>query len=572
MIRSAEIKNRKEPFSLRQVIIPLAEKWEANKFFPYLKRNHFPLLWAEDELEGIYSPTDLNGKLEEQRKEYDSIRGHFQEFHEQLQKQQIDYVLIKSVGICPSFPWESDNIDIYFQEGDVPKVFRILERLNYVRLEHINERYKTLYRRFEDGRSVTAVHVHSNVGWEGVPFIDLNFLWKNKKEADDDPEITIPGANDAFLITVAHAQYENREIRLADFVRLYYLASMNELDWEYIVWIADQRGWKEGLQKHLGIMNGYFEAILGKKLVSLQEVGLNDEAINFDFAVTNFPYSFPFRENFHLWYDKIKSDQIATRVEKWDQRIYSTFRTLKRKLTGYKRIQPTFLIGISGVDGTGKTIQTEYLDKILSISEIRTERVWIRGGVVRSMEWFNSFLHKNSKKHNESTQSQNRDTAEARQKILKNPLLQWIYKTIIFIETMVKFNFYIGRAKLKRKVIIADRTIYDAIVDLGIKFNDLNIWDTMFARLLIAFTPRHNVLFLLTADKELVLERKEDETNVSKLEKGLTLYQELVKRKWMEVVDTHLSLSQVHEKIYKKVFHEYFKKYGKKLYKFVNAN
>lgn len=89
---------------------------------------------------------------------------------------------------------------------------------------------------------------------------------------------------------------------------------------------------------------------------------------------------------------------------------------------------------------------------------------------------------------------------EVRKNILNNFIFGFIYKTIILFELIVKFNLKIRVPLFLRKVVLSDRTIYDAIIDMGVRFDDPDIFDTFFAKLLIALSPRPRTSFLLVAD------------------------------------------------------------------------
>jgi hypothetical protein len=65
-----------------------------------------------------------------------------------------------------------------------------LRELGYVELRHIEEPQKYLFRRFRAGQSVSAIHVHEQVGWL-VGFMDEGALWARRIVSGDDATVTI---------------------------------------------------------------------------------------------------------------------------------------------------------------------------------------------------------------------------------------------------------------------------------------------------------------------------------------------------------------------------------------------
>ena len=79
--------------------------------------------------------------------------------------------------------------------------------MGYVWLRNIDETNKWLFRKFDEGRSFSAIHVHAWVGWD-VEFHE-RAIWDGIRRAVDDPEVMVPSREDAVLINAAHALYES---------------------------------------------------------------------------------------------------------------------------------------------------------------------------------------------------------------------------------------------------------------------------------------------------------------------------------------------------------------------------
>ena len=128
-------------------------------------------------------------------------------------------MLIKSAGIAPSFPHLSDNVDDLVPAEHIPDARLALRDLGYVELRNLEEPRKFFFKRFEGGRQAAAHHLHEHVGW-AVSFLDEPLLFRRARPAADDPELLIPHPQDAFLITTAHALYENKAFKLGDLVKV----------------------------------------------------------------------------------------------------------------------------------------------------------------------------------------------------------------------------------------------------------------------------------------------------------------------------------------------------------------
>lgn len=550
----------------------------------YLRKNHVPFTWFYGENDRPDEAVQLVGNMlfdesAKQFEKYKNIRSEFQIVIDALNEIDINHICFKSGGIPPSFPWESNNLDILYHVEHEEKIREKLLELGYFELRHVLEKEKYLFRKFVEGESVCAVHVHTNVGWEGVPFVNLETLWQKKQQASDDPRINIPGPEDALLINIAHAQYENREIRFADFLKIYYLAQKYSLDWNYILSTSTERGWKKGLFFFLQVLNEYAigsfqKPILPKTELFAKNGSMKDYAAKENFPITDFPLQFPFKENLVYWYSKIAKDKTITTGEKVGQAAHSSLRTIKRKIIRYKRIQPSYRVGLCGADGSGKTTHSELLDKAMSISEISTENVWIRGNLLKSVDWVRSVSNSLGLFKNGAGEKEPKAQADQqiRRGILSNPIIGPVYKIMIFLELLVKFNLKFIFPALRRRFVITDRTIYDAIIDMGVRFEDPKILDRFFAKLLIFCTPRYDKLFILQVDLEQVLARKDDEDDRDKLLARLELYNQLPDKIHAITLSTSPPIKTIHQNILQNCWHDYFARYRGLLYTIVNPN
>lgn len=106
-----------------------------------------------------------------------SVRAEYREVKDALDSEGIAGAMIKSVGLAPSFPYRSDNLDVLYRPENVERIRAILCNLGYFELKNVEEPHKYLFRKFHAGRSVSAIHLHAHVGWM-VSFLDEEALWQ----------------------------------------------------------------------------------------------------------------------------------------------------------------------------------------------------------------------------------------------------------------------------------------------------------------------------------------------------------------------------------------------------------
>ena len=284
-----------------------------------LRRNKYPLLaleatakdhplLSESETWRVELAAD-RAELEAQRREYVAVKRAWSDAG-------IPCVMFKSAGEYPSFPYTSDNLDILVPRNRLDEARRILVQLGYVWLRNIDETQKFLFRKFRAGSSVSAIHVHTWVGWD-VEFHE-EAIWDGVRQSGDDAEVMVPSAEDAVLINVSHALYENKEIRLYDLEKVRSQWGRG-LHWEYAEGVARRRGWLDGLYFGLRVCAKLERAIYGYNTVSANvrrrwRDGLKRYPLQWRYwrKVRKQKFDLPFRVSFAmskaLYYKKILRD------------------------------------------------------------------------------------------------------------------------------------------------------------------------------------------------------------------------------------------------------------------------
>jgi len=239
-----------DPMRIPQQKLPWSS-CDVQTVLKILRRNKVPLLSLvePDGGDGLLSTPVFQTALKEEAEELAGLRAEYKKAKEALASKGITDVMIKSVGLTPSFPYRSDNLDVLYRPCDVERVKAVLRDLGYVELKNVEEPMKYLFRKFHAGRSISAIHVHAHVGWM-VSFLDEETLWQRCSLSDDDPLVTVPAAEDALLITLAHYFYEDKRLALLDVLKFAHCLRRG-VNWDEVYRIATWRGWRDGLNVSL---------------------------------------------------------------------------------------------------------------------------------------------------------------------------------------------------------------------------------------------------------------------------------------------------------------------------------
>lgn len=160
-------------------------------------------------------------------------------FHEH----HLNYNLFKCEHI---FEGENKNLDILFKENeDYNRASSLLEKEGFALYLGENvEKFKKMYVRFNNG-VLTAVHLHREVAWHGVKYLNKEVIFSHAKELE--PGIFIPSLEDSILIHTAHVAAENFSFRQRELKFLPIYLQQNP-DWKYIAKTSADNHWKIALK------------------------------------------------------------------------------------------------------------------------------------------------------------------------------------------------------------------------------------------------------------------------------------------------------------------------------------
>lgn len=484
-----------------------------------LRRNKVPLLSLNEtaRASGFLDLDEVVIALGEDRALQQRLRSEYDRVLEAFGSEGIGGVFIKSVGMPPSFPYTSDNLDVLVPREQGVQARRALRRIGYVELTNLEEPDKFLLRRFRAGVEVATVHVHTHVGWCVSFFDTTRYLERSSPSADDEP-IWIPSLEDGALTNMAHSFYENKVVKLSDLQKLE-RCWQEELDWNYMCAAAERQGWLDGLYFCVLLYDHLERSLHGIPLVpdgvrGQAQNGLPDGQATYLEELKQSPVEMPFPVSFvfskRLYYRKIWHNRTINLRLKIGNTIRHTANGSRLRLG--VRSQSPMLIVVSGMDGAGKTTQVELLGQAFDACAIRSCSVWSRGGSspftdaclrVARRFWGQS----GSSRTLDESHGVSQDAFDARRAMLRNPIARWGWSAVVVVDLLVRYWRQVAWPLLRGNVVIADRYVADAEAELTAYLCLEKGRRSWAGRLLSALSPRPAMTFILDLPAEVAEER-----------------------------------------------------------------
>jgi glycosyltransferase involved in cell wall biosynthesis/thymidylate kinase len=537
----------------------------------FWKENKYPLLSIKNQgdLAGLTGSPEFQTAWNEENAIYNSLKSEFDIIREQWEKAGIRSLLIKSGDTYPSFPYTSDNLDVLVRKEDESAARKILLENGYIELKNIEEPKKFLFRKFSEGVSVSAIHLHTEIIWL-VGFMDEKALWERARTAPDDASVTAPSPEDIILINIAHSFYENKKFRLADIEKIRNQWRQNTIDWGYMEKTAAQRGWLDGLYFGCLVYAHLEKAIWGKTALSTEtrrnlENSLKRSPLVYRYyrqVIRRTPVRLPFKLSFlfskYLYYKKILRDRCRSLAGKLNDIIITLIYGIKLK-AGIQ-IQPSFLISISGPDGSGKTTHARNLEKVLIISGLWPKYYWNRTATSRFIRSFSAITKKFGKSQPlEAGRAES--GAAGREGRLKNPLIRFFWSYLVAADMVWAYFCHVRLPMLWGRVVICDRYACDAAVEMECSLPPHDRINRMAIKLMLALTPRPNIAYFLDIPDRVSAGRKSENTDMDYLQLQREAYCRLVKRYNMRVKNTDGDFRTIADEISSETLNDYYDRY-----------
>lgn len=509
-----------------------------------------------------------------QRDEFERVRLRFSEA-------RVETMLFKSTGAPPAFHYLSSNLDVLVPGGQAQTARACLRQLGYVELLNVEEPQKFLFRRFPGDGTSFAFHLHEVVGW-GVPFLDNAVIWAHARVVPGDPGIVIPGPSEALLITLAHWFYEDKALSLGNlFLTAHALRSMDCALAEPASH-ARRRGWEEGFWGALCIFDEAWKRLFGEGFLSGDQHAELDRAPARYAAVRvrllpgvryledGVAAQVPFQPAKVAYYRKVMRDTRRGPGRKLVDVFDTLLWAVRWKL--HVRSQPALLVSVSGIDGSGKSLQVERLRDVFTTCDLRVRCVWARGassrGVGAVMRAGKGVLGARGRPAEGaptlSAAAGARNEAERfneRQKRLRNPFVRWIFSLVYAVDLKLTYVLRVRWLLTCGYVVICDRYVYDALVDFAL-FTGTDAAQPPFAlNVMRALVPRPQVAVLLDVDAEEALRRKPEEGGTAHLEAARAMFLDIAKSHRLSVM-TAAPADAVQARLARAALDAFYARYG----------
>ncbi len=491
---------------------------QVEAFISWSRRNKIGLMALEGKCPlWLVGDPAFVAALDSEEAWYRTQRDEYLRVREAWLSRGIDCLMIKPAGNPPSFPHMSDNIDILVHPEDGIAARDTLRLLGYVEVRNVEEPQKFLFRRFHAGSCVSAIHVHERIAWF-VGFLDDVRVWERAQPAADDPDVIIPSPEDAILINLAHACYENKELRMVEILRVRHVLATagNRLDWNYMEEIATRRGWLDGLAFMLLAHAEAEQSLFGESRIPTawldrsEAIVYNDDPVLQRLAairstrIDDLPLDLSYLFCKRLYYRKILKDPVQDRAA----RIRDVAATLiwGIKLKSGLRPQPGMVVSLSGPDGSGKTAHAESLVAAIRLCELRADYVWSRGG---SSGLFR-LIHRmrNATSSGESGES---DPIARRRSRLQSPVVRVAWSWLVATEQIATTLWRVSLPARRGRIVVTDRAVYDTAIEMDATLPPGARWSRMAIEAMLRLTPAPNLGFVLDVSHETARERKPNE-------------------------------------------------------------
>ena len=562
------------------------------------QRNKVPLLALSLGDTALASSKSWQSARCAEARQWRSQRQEYVPVFQALTAAGVPNVLIKSAGIPPSLPYRSDNLDLLVHRRDGQRARELLLDLGYVELLNVEEPDKFLFRKFSLGESVSAIHLHTFVGW-GTEFLSAERVLQGARPSLDDPAVVIPSAEDGLLITMAHAFYEDKAISLGDIWKVRHLlrggstsrrspdellvsarpsaggpsGGGGEIDWDDLDRQTTARGWLAGLDTCVLIWSAleaalydahsFPPAVVERARQRAPEWCLREVQARLE-REPRFPWGVSFRFSKRHYYGKVLRDQDLRPAQKGVDIALHSWAGVKRRLP--LRLQRPMLVALSGIDGSGKTTQAEYLLKALRVCDIDARRVWSRGGssplTDAAIGLARRFL---PRQEGLDVQSDTRQAKVARKGVwLRRPLLRLGWMGLVGADLALRYAAQVAWPLLNRWVVVGDRYLVDAVVEMAALTESPQLLASWPARLLARLCPRPQAAYLLDLSPQRAATRDPEEL-LPFLEQQAALYRLAAPIWGMQVIDADADLTQVSDALTRQVLRSYYARWRRSI-------
>ena len=524
-------------------------QWKGNPaaVSDILSLNAMPLAYirgkASSALSSLSESPQFVSEVGKHQEKYDQWKEAFKPVKDTFLANGIQYAFIKSPSLLP---YTSGNLDVMVPERDFNKARSLLERIGFVELKNIREPHKYLYKRFDCGKEVVAIHLHSRVFW-GATFISPGSVWSLADKIPSDDIVFALRPEDCLLTTFAHSFYENSAIRLLDLCIVKQLAGSGQIDWQYLTETAKAYKWEDGFHLSVLAYSRLHQELFDSPLFPQEALDaatrltgggrfLRNAAQRIASARLSMPFYLPLLTTKLIAYRKLlRSEEfgsLAGRVRNLAKLLFEVVFIHIMKLNPQKGM----LVSISGTDGSGKTAHALAMMEVLQHCGLSTCYLWTRAGSQIGFWSLAKLLTKKSARSGKAAGSTpNTVRYERYAGLLRARWRRILWKAINIVDFCVFYNLLLRMRLLQRRVVVCDRYLADIFVDLHIHHPERpqRIW----LSILRLFLPRPTLSILITAPADVAIKRSAEAEPIEYVQRQVDLFSEAQRMLEATVVD-----------------------------------
>ena len=486
----------------------------------------------------------------------------------------IPALFVKALGPAPTFPYVSGNLDVAVPRLQQDAARKIVRDLGYVELRHIEEPNKFLLRRHHLGEIAFDIHIHGRVEWH-TEFLDTPAVWQRSGFAPDCRLAAVPAVEDGILIALAHALYENKALKLIELAKVIYAARRLAVDWPRVIASAQAKGWLPGLWFALALCDRweaqlYGTASLPDALRAQAEAELAAWQRSYSgslfLGAARAPVRLSFLRSKQLFYAKMLADPTLAAAER--ARLIVVHTVYGTRLRLGIRSQRPMLVALDGIDGSGKSAQAALLAHAVAGAPARQRLVWTRGGSAGLLQpLFRLGKQVLRRRTAASGALVSPDSAapgaptarEAeRAALFRQPVVRAAWPWLIALELGLAYQWRVRWRLVRGDVVIADRYVLSALIDLAARLERPDIAHSAPGRLLRRLAPRPAHSFCFDVPAEVALARKGGEESSEMLRRQAAVAPALAAELGATRLDATLPLADLSDPLVTQVLRSYF--------------
>lgn len=201
------------------------------------------------------------------------------------------------------------------------------------------------------------------------------------------------------------------------------------------------------------------------------------------------------------------------------------------------------MISFSGIDCAGKSTQIDYVCDYLSQKGKKCRKIWSRGGYTPLLEKVKSIIRSDRNSSEE-------EHAAYREKVHSNTRKRKLLLWLSIADMVGYYGIYFRVVEIK-KIILADRYIWDSYIDYKIKYPEFDFERWFVWKLLVKvyLKPQVSIIYTIPAEEsmrrsDLKFEPWPETIELRKIR--IDHYMEQIpKKRWKYVIDAMRSIEEV---------------------------